>query len=86
MFDLQADPKEQHNLLYDAKDANKPQVKKLFKELKAEIERLQKEFKDDGQYAHPADWPQGSSDRPAQRKALGKQSVAQAIQNAKSSH
>jgi arylsulfatase A-like enzyme len=86
MFDLQADPKEQHNLLYDAKDANKPQVKKLFKELKAEIERLQKEFKDDGQYAHPADWPQGSSDRPAQRKALGKQSVAQAIQNAKSSN
>ena len=80
LYDLQADPTEQHNLLYDQKDATKPENRKLFNELKAEINRLQKEFKDDGQYAHPADWPQGSSDRPAQRKNLGKQSVKQAIQ------
>lgn len=80
LYDLQADPTEQHNLLYDQKDATKPENRKLFNELKAEINRLQKEFKDDGQYAHPADWPQGSSDRPAQRKNLGKQSVEQAIQ------
>ncbi|MDA7535969.1 sulfatase [bacterium] len=80
LYDLQADPTEQHNLLYDQKDATKPENRKLFNELKAEINRLQKEFKDDGQYAHPADWPQDSSDRPAQRKNLGKQSVKQAIQ------
>ncbi|MDB4334534.1 sulfatase, partial [Akkermansiaceae bacterium] len=52
LYDLKADPNEQHNLLYDQKDASKPATKKLFNELKAEINRLQKEFKDDGQYAH----------------------------------
>lgn len=79
LYHLKADPNEQHNLLYDQKDASKPEIKQLFNELKAEITRLQKQFKDEGQYAHPADWPQNSADRPAPRKSLGRQTVPEAI-------
>lgn len=80
MFDIVADPTEQHNLLYpdlahlDAGTAAK------FEELKAEISRLQREFKDDGQYADPATWPKGSSDGPFDnQQAIGTQSISAAI-------
>ena len=80
MFDIMADPTEQHNLLYpdiaqvDAGTAAK------FEELKAEISRLQQEFKDDGQYADPATWPKGSSDGPFDNKQpVGSKSISEAI-------
>ena len=73
-----ADPNEQHNLLFD--EADKPEVAAKFAELKAEIARLQKEFKDDGQYADPATWPEGSSDGPfGDKQPLGTKTVAEAI-------
>src|SRR5204863_7286484 len=64
LFDLTKDPTEQHNLLYAEPDAKNPEVVKVFTELKAEIVRLQKQFKDEGQYADPATWPEGSADGP----------------------
>lgn len=80
MFDLEADPTEQHNMLFDPEEAKRPEVAKLFGELKAEIARLQEEFEDDGQYAHPADWPAGSADGPFNDKQpLGKKTVAEAM-------
>jgi hypothetical protein len=66
--------------LYDEADANKPEVAAKFAELKAEIARLQEEFKDDGQYADPATWPPGSADGPFEDyRPLGVKSVAEAI-------
>jgi arylsulfatase A-like enzyme len=79
LFDLVNDPNEQHNLLFSPCDSGKPEVEKLFKDLKTEIVRLQKEFKDEGQYASPSQWPKGSSDRPAARQAAGKVDVARAM-------
>lgn len=80
MFDLVNDPAEQHNLLFDPEVAKRPEVAQRFVELKAEIDRLQKEFKDDGQYAHPTDWPAGSADGPfGEKQPLGKKTVAEAI-------
>lgn len=80
MFDLAADPNEQHNLLFDPAEAAKPEVASKFSELKAEIARLQKEFRDDGQYADPATWPPGSADGPFQDKQpAGVKTVAEAI-------
>ena len=64
MFDLTADPAEQHNLLFAAEEAKTPAVAAKFAELKAEIARLQKLYKDDGQYADSATWPAGSADGP----------------------
>lgn len=80
LFDLVKDPNEQHNLLFSPSDSGKPEVEKLFRDLKSEIVRLQKEFKDEGQYASPSDWPKGSSDRPAARKAAGTVEIVKAIQ------
>ncbi|MGN6546070.1 MAG: sulfatase family protein [Aureliella sp.] len=78
MFDLTKDPNEQHNLLYA--EANEPEVAKKFAELKAEIARLQKEYKDDGTYADPETWPKGSADGPFNDKEpLGNKTVAEAI-------
>ncbi|MDQ3623067.1 MAG: sulfatase-like hydrolase/transferase, partial [Verrucomicrobiota bacterium] len=78
MFDLGKDPTEQHNLLYS--DAKRPDVAARFAELKAEIARLQKEYKDDGQYADPATWPAGSADGPFNDKQpIGARTVAEAI-------
>ena len=78
MFDLTKDPTEQHNLLYD--EANEPEVAAKFAELKAEITRLQKEYKDDGQYADPATWPAGSADGPFNDKQpIGIKTAAEAI-------
>jgi arylsulfatase A-like enzyme len=80
MFDLTKDPEEQHNLLYDAKDANDPQIAAKFAELKAEIARLQKQYQDDGQYADPATWPAGSADGPFDDKhPIGIKTIAEAI-------
>ncbi len=80
MFDLTKDPTEQHNLLYSEADAKKPEIATKFTELKAEIARLQKLYKDDGQYADPATWPAGSADGPFDAyKPAGTKTVAEAI-------
>jgi arylsulfatase A-like enzyme len=80
LFDLVADPAEQHNLLFDPAEAGSPEVAKLFAELKAEIARLQAEFGDDGRYADPATWPKGSVDGPfGDKQPLGRKTVAEAI-------
>jgi arylsulfatase A-like enzyme len=80
LFDLQADPTEQHNLLFDPADANKPEIQKLFVDLKTEIARLQAEFQDDGRYADPATWPKTSSDGPfGDKTPTGVKTVAEAI-------
>lgn len=80
LFDLIGDPREQHNLLYSASEANQPQVAAKFAELKAEIARLQKLYKDDGQYADSATWPKGGADGPFNNKQpLGVKTVAEAI-------
>ena len=79
MFDLTADPAEQHNLLHGA-GAQEPGVAAKFAELKAEIARLQKEFKDDGRYDDPATWPAGSADGPFDAyEPIGLKTVAEAI-------
>jgi hypothetical protein len=51
-----------------------------FAELKAEIERLQKEYGDTDLYADPATWPKTGADGPFNDKQpLGRISVADAI-------
>lgn len=80
LFDLARDPSEQHNLLYSAAEAGQPQVAAKWAELKAEIARLQKLYKDDGQYADPSTWPKGGADGPFNDKQpLGMKTVADAI-------
>jgi arylsulfatase A-like enzyme len=77
LFDLTTDPNEQHNLLFDR--ADDPEVAAKFAELKAEIARLQDEYKDDGLYADPATWPKGSSDGPFYERPLGEKTVREAM-------
>jgi len=85
MFDFTQDPTEQNNLLFAETDAKKPNLKKpdvaaKFAELKTEIARLQKEYKDDGQFADPATWPKGGSDGPFDDKQpAGTKSIAEAM-------
>lgn len=80
MFDLSRDPSEQRNLLFGPADAWKPEIATRFRELKAEIARLQREYKDDGQYADPATWPKSSADGPFEGKQLaGTKTIAEAI-------
>jgi arylsulfatase A-like enzyme len=80
MFDLTQDPNEQRNLLHFEADSRKPEIAARFAELKAEIVRLQKEFKDNGQYADPATWPKNSADGPFDDKQpIGAKSIAEAI-------
>jgi len=80
MFDLTEDPTEQRNLLYDDGAKKEPAIAAKFAELKAEIARLQKEFKDDGQYANPAAWPKDSAYGPFdQYQPIGRKTVAEAI-------
>jgi hypothetical protein len=80
LFDLAADPHEQHNLLFDEAEAKSPQVAALFADLKAEFERLQREYGDDGRYVDPATWPPGTVNGPFPgRQQLGKKTVAEAI-------
>jgi arylsulfatase A-like enzyme len=80
LYDLVKDPTEQHNLLFDEAEATSPAVAKLFAELRAEIERLQKHYGDDGRYADPTTWPKGSVDGPVTGKpSLGAKTVSEAI-------
>lgn len=80
LFDLEKDPMEQHNLLYDQAEARQPEVAKLFGEMKAEMARLKKLYKDDDQYVDSADWPKGSADGPFNDKQpLGEKTVSEAI-------
>ncbi len=77
LFDLIQDPNEQHNLLFDK--ASDPLVAAKFTELKAEIVRLQKEFKDDGQFADSTNWPKGGVDGPfTQYPSLGVKTISEA--------
>ena len=80
LFDLSADPHEQHNLLFDEVEASSRPVADTLAALKAELARLQREYEDDGLYADPATWPKthvhgdvGSA------PALGGKTVAEAI-------
>ena len=85
LFDLKADPSEQHNLLHSMSDAQKPEIAAKFTELKAELERLQKEYKDDGLYADSATWPQSSADGPWDAyQLIGTKTVSEAIKAAES--
>jgi len=80
LFDLTKDPTEQHNLLYAEAEARQPAVAAKFAELKAEIARLQKEFKDDGQYADLATLPKTTTYGPFDTYApIGVKTVAEAI-------
>ena len=80
LFDLRADPSEQHNLLFNPAESAKPEVAAKFAELQAEIARLQQEYKDDGQFADPASWPKDSSDGPfTDKQPAGTKTVAEAI-------
>ncbi len=81
MFDVVNDPTEQNNLLFSEASRNKSEIAAKFAELKAEIARLQKQYKDDGQFADPATWPKGGSDGPFDdKKPAGNKSVAEAMQ------
>jgi arylsulfatase A-like enzyme len=80
MFDLANDPTEQHNLLFKEAESPRPEVAAKFVELKAEIARLQEEYKDDGQFADPATWPKGGSDGPFDDKTMiGPRSIGEAM-------
>ncbi|MCE9632295.1 MAG: sulfatase [Planctomycetia bacterium] len=80
LFDLVADPHEQRNLLFNEAEAKSPQVAALFADLKAELERLQRDYGDDDRYADPATWPQGTVNGPFPgRTQLGQKTVAEAI-------
>ena len=83
LFDLESDPTEQRNLLFDEQATSTPEVTALFDSLKAELDRLQREFGDDGRYADPATWPaKGVETDSRGRQALGAVSVAEAIHHA----
>jgi arylsulfatase A-like enzyme len=80
LFDLVADPHEQHNLLFDAAEAASRPVANTFAALKAELSRLQREYQDDGLYADPATWPKTQVDgEEGGRPALGEKTVVEAI-------
>lgn len=81
LFDLVADPTEQHNLLHSSEEAKKPEIAAKFAELKDELARLQKEYQDDGLYADPATWPQGGADGPFDAyESIGVRTVSEAIE------
>ncbi len=80
MYDLERDPTEQNNLLFDPSKAKLPAVAKLLDELKGEIARLQTQFRDEGQFADQESWPKTSVDGPFPDKAsIGKRSISEAI-------
>ncbi|MFN9916202.1 MAG: hypothetical protein ACK53L_26670, partial [Pirellulaceae bacterium] len=84
LFDLIADPTEQHNLLHSPSDSQQPTVAAKFAELKAELARLKEEYKDtDDLYADPKTWPAGSADGPWDAyQTMGTKTVAAAIEAA----
>jgi len=81
LFDLEKDPTEQHNLLFDAAEAKTAAVATVFAELRSEIARLQQQVGDDGRYADPRTWPTGSVDDGGLdvRQPLGWKTAAEAI-------
>jgi hypothetical protein len=81
LYDLIADPTEQHNLVFDEAEAKSPTVAKVFGELKGEIARLQRQYGDDGRYADPDTWPRGGVDGEpgGARESLGRKTAAEAI-------
>ncbi len=80
LFDLVADPTEQHNLLHSSEEAQRPEIAAKFAELKDELARLQQEYEDDGRYADPATWPQDKADGPFDAyQPTGVKTVAEAI-------
>jgi hypothetical protein len=71
-FDLTKDPTEQRNLIEDPSQAGK------IAEVKAELVRLQKEFKDDGQFSETI--PRDGVDADfGNKRPLGTKTVAEAI-------
>ncbi|HRQ88761.1 MAG TPA: sulfatase [Bacteroidia bacterium] len=80
MYDLTKDPTEQRNLLHPNLASLDKETVAKFEELKAELLRLQSEFKDDGQYADPETWPADSADGPWKDYVpTGTHTVAEAI-------
>jgi GrpB-like predicted nucleotidyltransferase (UPF0157 family) len=80
MFDLTKDPTEQQNLLFGDTLVKNPEVADKFEELKQEIEKLQRQYQDDGQYAEPSSWPKGSADGPWDAyQASGRKTISEAI-------
>ena len=80
MYDLVKDPTEQKNLLFGGEAVRPVEITAKFTELKTELARLQKIYKDDGQYADPSTWPKGGADGPFNDKQpTGTKSVAEAI-------
>jgi arylsulfatase A-like enzyme len=79
MYDLVMDPTEQHNMLFHATEAAKPEVAAKFTELKSEISKLKKQYKDDDQYADQSTWPKGGSDGPFNQTNIGTKTVAEAV-------
>jgi len=80
MFDLNEDPTEQKNLLFEPAIAKQPEIAAKFEELKAELARLKKEYRDEDQYADSSTWPQTSVDGPFNTaKSIGMKTVSEAI-------
>jgi arylsulfatase A-like enzyme len=80
LFDLVADPLEQHNLLFDPAEASSRGVANTFAALKAELARQQRVYGDDGLYADAGTWPKTASGGEAgKRPLLGEQTIAEAI-------
>lgn len=80
LYDLVQDPNEQINLLYPEPSEVAPEIQTLFSELKGELQRLQQQYKDDGQFASPKDWPKTGVDGQGQGlKGLGRHTVQEAF-------
>jgi arylsulfatase A-like enzyme len=80
MFDLVADPAEQHNLLFDPVEASSPAVAEKRGKLVAELRRLQRDFSDTGLYAEKNSWPAGGVEGPfGDYHDLGRTDVAAAM-------
>jgi arylsulfatase A-like enzyme len=80
MFDLRVDAEEQNNLMFEGEEKLSPENKKVFAALQTEIQRLQTEYRDEGQYANQADWPKGGVDGPFDGvKPLGRKTVEEAF-------
>jgi arylsulfatase A-like enzyme len=80
MYDLERDPVEQHNLLFDATEASEPSVARRFTQLTGELAQLQLLFEDFGAYADSSAWPTGSVDGPfPDRTELGIMAAYDAI-------
>ena len=87
MYDIVNDPTEQHNLLYSNADAAKPEIAAKFAELKTEIDGLQMQYGDQGQFADPATWPKTSADGPFDdKKPIGSKTISEAIAAAATAH